>query len=272
MITCSICGEKIAEGSRTCSVCGSSVEDFLPSGTGLTTPTTPSKVELPRELPPGGSCCPACGKVYAADYADLFCVCGTMLVKDLAAAAVVEAPPMAPILEEPPIALVEEIPPMAPILEEAPPLAPFIEEPPPVVIEPAAAEETPDVKKRAVKPPSGTPCLALYGPDKQPLHYFPLTKDAMMIGRLDAVAGNFPDIDLDEWFERAIIRRISRQHALILRTRATGAFALRPLPGNTGTQLEAQMLAPAQDYPLQPGHRIILGGVIRLKFEIACLS
>lgn len=264
MIPCSICGEMIAEGSRTCSVCGSSVEDFLPAGTGLSSaPAAPSKVELPTELPPGGSCCPACGKVYAADYADQFCVCGTQLVQELTSAAIVEeAPPMAPILEEPPIALVEEVP---------PPIAPLLGDPlpPPEVIEPAVGEEEPEVKKRAVKPSPGTPCLALYGPDKKPLHYFSLTKDAMLIGRLDAVAGNFPDIDLDEWFDRAVIRRISRQHALILRTRATGAFALRPLPGNTGTQLEAQMLTPGQDYPLQPGHRIILGGVIRLKFEIA---
>ena len=73
------------------------------------------------------------------------------------------------------------------------------------------------------KPPPGTPCLVLYGPDRQPLQYFALEKDAMLIGRLDAVAGNFPDIDLDEWFDRTIIRKISRQHALILRTRAIGA-------------------------------------------------
>jgi pSer/pThr/pTyr-binding forkhead associated (FHA) protein len=109
----------------------------------------------------------------------------------------------------------------------------------------------------------------LYGPDKQPLKYFALTKDATTIGRLDAVKGVFPDIDLDEWFDRAVIRRISRQHALILRSRATGTYALRPLAGNTGTQLEADMVPPLQDYPLRPGHRIILGGVIRMKFEIA---
>jgi hypothetical protein len=83
------------------------------------------------------------------------------------------------------------------------------------------------------------------------------------------VAGNFPDIDLDEWFDRSLTRRISRQHALILRSRATQTFALRPLAGNTGTQLEAEMVQPQQDYPLRPGHRVVLGGVIRLKFEIA---
>jgi FHA domain len=141
--------------------------------------------------------------------------------------------------------------PMAPILDDAPP------------------DDSSAMKVRCAKPPSETPCLVLYGPDKEPLQYFALTKDAMLIGRLDAVAGHFPDIDLDEWFDRATIRKISRQHALILRTRATNTFALRPLAGNTGTQLDTQLVTPLQDYPLKPGHRIILGGVIRLKFEIA---
>jgi hypothetical protein len=252
-MNCSICGEKIAAGSRTCSLCGSSVEDFPPTATGMTAAPPPA-VSSPQEIPPGGSYCPGCGKTYGPEYTDLFCVCGTGLLKD--SPSTVDMPPMAPILEE--------LPPMAPILEDLPPMAPILDDAPP--LEPVAGE---DVKVRGNKPPPGTPCLVLYGPDKQPLQYFALTKDAMLIGRLDAVAGNFPDIDLDEWFDRATIRRISRQHALILRSRATSKFVLRPLVGNTGTQLEAQMLSPQQDYPLQPGHRIILGGVIRLKFEIA---
>jgi hypothetical protein len=204
MADCSICGEKIPQGSRTCAVCGSSADDFFPSST-----------MLPAEKP-------------------------------------------APILDDVPMAALVGDVPMAPILDDVP-MAPILED------EPAGAE----VKFRAVKPPSGTPCLVLYGADRQPLQYFALTKDAMLIGRLDAVAGNFPDIDLDAWFDRATIRKISRQHALILRTRASASFALRPLLGNTGTQLETQMVQPQQDYPLRPGHRIILGGVIRLKFEIA---
>lgn len=282
MADCSICGEKIPAGSRTCSVCGSSVDEFLPTATELS-PKKTSAVVMPKEVPADGSYCPACAKVYEADYTDSFCVCGTQLVKGGSVAmpppppppTEVE-PPAAAILEEPPVALVEE-PPLAPIVEELPPMAPIVEEAPAAAVvdetpaaEPPAEEEgEPAVKVRAVKPPAGTPCLVLYGPDKQPLQYFALTKDATMIGRLDAVKGVFPDIDLDEWFDRSIIRRISRQHALILRTRATGAFALRPIAGNTGTQLETDMLTPLQDYPLRPGHRIILGGVIRLKFEIA---
>ncbi len=291
MADCSICGEKIPEGSRTCSVCGSSVDEFLPTATELK-PAKASVVSIPKDLPPGGSYCPACAKVYWADYTDQFCVCGTQLLKEAqvqtpglaAEGSADEDAPDAELVEEPPAAAIIEEAPMAPVLEEAPPLAPIVEEVPaaalvedappmaPIVEEaaPADEEETePAVKVRAVKPPSGTPCLVLYGPDKKPLQYFSLTKDATTIGRLDAVKGVFPDIDLDEWFDRSVIRRISRQHALILRTRATGAFALRPLAGNTGTQLEADMLTPLQDYPLRPGHRIVLGGVIRLKFEIA---
>jgi hypothetical protein len=299
MADCSICGEKIPAGSRTCSVCGSSVDEF-PAAPTPPARTATSKVVLPTELPPGGSYCPGCGKTYEADYADTFCVCGTGLLKELESdagtapaaeepvvalleeeapmAVVEEAPPMAVVEEEAPMAVVEEEAPMAVVEGEAPmavvedeaPMA-VVEEAPVVAEAPPAVEEAnaPGMKVRSAKPSPGTPCLVLYGPDKKPLQYFPLTKDAMLIGRLDAVAGNFPDIDLDEWFDRPTIRRISRQHALILRTRATGSFALRPLTGNTGTQLESQMLAAAQDYPLQPGHRIILGGVIRLKFEIA---
>jgi hypothetical protein len=271
MANCSICGEKIPEGSRTCSVCGSSADEFLPM---VTAPIKPAPaVSVPKKLPPGGSYCPTCAKVYGPEYPDLFCVCGTELLKESrlnrppaqvpVAQVLDELPPMAPILDEsPPLALVLDDVPMAPILDEEVPLA---------LLAPFAEEDAnaPAVKVRSVKPSPGTPCLVLYGPDKTPLQYFALTKDAMLIGRLDAVAGNFPDIDLDEWFDRSTIRRISRQHALILRTRATGTFVLRPLAGNTGTQLETQMVSPQQDYPLRPGHRIILGGVIRLKFEIA---
>jgi hypothetical protein len=280
MANCSICGEKIPEGSRTCSVCGSSADEFLPM---VTAPIKPAPaVSLPKNLPPGGSYCPTCAKVYWPEYTDLFCVCGTELLKEsqfnrpLAQVPVAqvldELPPMAPILDEsPPLALVLDDVPMAPILDEMPPMAILDEEVPLALLAPLAEEDAnaPAVKVRSVKPSPGTPCLVLYGPDKTPLQYFALAKDAMLIGRLDAVAGNFPDIDLDEWFDRPTIRRISRQHALILRTRATGTFVLRPLAGNTGTQLETQMVSPQQDYPLRPGHRIILGGVIRLKFEIA---
>jgi hypothetical protein len=116
-------------------------------------------------------------------------------------------------------------------------------------------------------PPAGTRCLVLYGPDKKPVHYFPLRKDVTLIGRLDALRGTFPEVDLAEWLDEAAARRISRKHALVLHARADDTFALRPLAGNTGTQIEADMVPPLRDYPLRPGTRLVLGGVARLKFE-----
>ncbi|MCI0460767.1 MAG: FHA domain-containing protein [Gemmataceae bacterium] len=118
------------------------------------------------------------------------------------------------------------------------------------------------------RPSTGTRCLVLYGPDKQPRHYFPLTGDAVLIGRLDPVNNCFPDIDLGEFVEEATARRVSRKHALVLHARASDTYILRPLPGNTGTQVEKRMVAGGQDVPLTPGTRLVLGGVVRLKFEV----
>jgi hypothetical protein len=134
---------------------------------------------------------------------------------------------------------------------------------------PATAAPAPPIPQAPpALPPAGTPCLVMYGPDRRPVHYFALDKDAMLIGRLDAAKSNFPDIDLDEWLDAASARKLSRQHALILRSRATGSVSLRPLEGNTGTQIETEMVLPMNDYPLIPGQRVILGGVARFKFEI----
>ena len=119
------------------------------------------------------------------------------------------------------------------------------------------------------KPPAGTPCLILFGPDKQPAQYFSLTKDAVLIGRLDAVAGVFPEIDVTQWLDAAAARKVSRQHALVLRSRTGGGFTVRPLAGNTGTQIEADMVPALHDYPLKPGTRVILGGAVRFKFDVA---
>jgi hypothetical protein len=140
----------------------------------------------------------------------------------------------------------------------------LIEPPPP----PAAAKPGPASVGVAQRPPSGTPCIVLFGPDKKPLRYFPLTKDAVLIGRLDAVAGIFPDIDVTEYLDQASARKVSRQHALVLRSRASKTFSLRPLAGNTGTQIEADMVPPLEDHPLASGTRLILGGTVRLKFEV----
>ena len=118
------------------------------------------------------------------------------------------------------------------------------------------------------RPPPGTRCLVLYGPDRKPVYYFPLTRDVTLIGRLDAVQGNFPDIDVDAHVDAATARKVSRRHAMVLHSRADDKFTLRPLGGNTGTQIEADMVAPQADYPLTPGMRVILGGAVRFKFEV----
>jgi hypothetical protein len=119
-----------------------------------------------------------------------------------------------------------------------------------------------------VAPATGTRCLVLYGPGKKPVRYFPLRKDITLIGRLDAGRGSFPDIDLAELLDEKSARKISRKHALVLHTRADDSFVLRPLAGNTGTQIDADMVRPLANYSLRPGTRLVLGGMVRLKFEI----
>jgi hypothetical protein len=123
-------------------------------------------------------------------------------------------------------------------------------------------------EEESERPPAGTPCLVLYGADRKPRAYFPLTKDAVVVGRLDPIAGSFPDIDLAEWLSPQEARRISREHAVVLHSRSNKQFTLRAVKGSVGTQLEAEMLDWDKPQSLLPGMRIILGGVARLKFEM----
>jgi hypothetical protein len=131
-----------------------------------------------------------------------------------------------------------------------------------------AEHAAPALPAEPTRPPPGTPCLVLIGADKQPVQYFSLTKDAVLIGRLDVVAGVFPEIDVTQWLEASTARKVSRQHALVLRSRTGGEFSMRPLAGNTGTQIETDMVPPLCDYLLKPGTRIILGGAVRFRFEM----
>jgi hypothetical protein len=130
----------------------------------------------------------------------------------------------------------------------------------------AAPRPAPDVLP--FRPPAGTVCLVLYSADRAPLHYHPLDRDVTRIGRTDAVRGDFPDLDLGKFFDEATARKVSRKHALVLRSRVTNAFVLRPLAQNTGTQIESELARELQDYPLREGTRIILGGTVRMKFEV----
>jgi hypothetical protein len=118
------------------------------------------------------------------------------------------------------------------------------------------------------RPPAGTVCLVLYSADRRPLHYHPLDRDVTRIGRTDPVRGDFPDLDLGKFFDEPTARKVSRKHAVVLRSRATNTFVLRPLAQNTGTQVETELATELQDYPLREGTRIVLGGVVRLKFEV----
>jgi hypothetical protein len=219
MPACVICGDPLPAGARSCAVCGSSQPDdaVLPVASVVSAPAPSATALRAGAVPAGGRVCPACGKVYGADFADAFCTCGVELL-DAAS----------------------------------------------IVLEPTAP-----VPATAARPAAGTPCLTLYGPNKQTIQYFALTKDAVLIGRLDAVAGNFPEIDVTQWLDPAVARKVSRKHALVLRSRQTGSFSIRPLAGNTGTQIEADMVPPLADYPLAPGTRLVLGGTVRFKFEIA---
>jgi hypothetical protein len=108
----------------------------------------------------------------------------------------------------------------------------------------------------------------LYGADRKPVHYFALSKDATLVGRLDAANGCFPEIDVSEHVDEAMARKVSRKHALILRSRSSDSFTLRPLPGNTGTQVGMLMLLGTEEVPLTPGTRIVLGGAVRFMFEV----
>jgi hypothetical protein len=135
-------------------------------------------------------------------------------------------------------------------------------------VELKGTSDSPAAAKAVERPPAGTRCLVLYGSDRRPLHYFPLTRDVTLIGRLDPVQGSFPDINVDAFVPPALARKVSRRHALVLHTRADDSFHLRPLEGNTGTQIEADMVLPQVDYALAPGTRFVLGGGLRFKFEI----
>jgi hypothetical protein len=117
-------------------------------------------------------------------------------------------------------------------------------------------------------PPTGTVCLVLLGPDKSPVRYFPLDKDVTAVGRADPLSGHFPDLDVGQWVDKETARKVSRRHALVLRQRQDNTFLLRPLSGNTGTQINQDMVAAMHDYPLAPGTRLILGGAVRLRFEV----
>lgn len=203
--------------------------------------------------------CPDCGKTYPADYADDFCTCGAELVAGGDAAS--SGPSIAGGTGDDDDALVLDA-----SYAEDDSLAPS-----PAATTMAEASPSPPpglFPTEPQKPAAGTVCLVVYSADRKPIRYHALTSDVTLIGRADPVRGDFPDLDLGGLFDEATAKSVSRKHALVLRSRQEGSYSLRPLAKNTGTQIEKELATELVDYPLVDGTRVILGGVVRLKFEI----
>ena len=175
--------------------------------------------------------CPACGRVFDSRHQDEFCPCGTELRPRSGSIEAAESAPA------PPIPLATTVPP----------------------VEAAGAS----------RPAVGTVCLVVYSETKprQPIRYVPINKDVLLIGREDAVRGDFPDLDLGTLLDESSAKKVSRRHAELLRARDSQSFLFRPLPGNTGTQVGKELATPGQTYPLTDGIPIVLGGVVWMKFE-----
>ena len=131
---------------------------------------------------------------------------------------------------------------------------------------PEARSASPLPPAKPARPPTGTVCLVVYS-EREPIHYCTIDKDVTIIGRGDPVRGDFPDLDLGELLDSSVALKVSRKHAMVLRSRDKQLYVLRPLAGNTGTQIEKDLATALQDYPLSNGTRIVLGGVVRIKFD-----
>ncbi len=82
-------------------------------------------------------------------------------------------------------------------------------------------------------------------------------KPEYMLGREDAVSGNFPDVDLEPYGAQS--GGVSRQHAKII---AQGGYFLVDLNSVNGTFLNKQKLVPNQQMPLNNGDEIRLGKLV----------
>jgi hypothetical protein len=245
MPTCAVCDTELKPEQKTCHVCGSNVES-----TALTEQSGALNIALPPAIPSLPKSqqeeqedaeiltlseereCPACGQKFGADYQDEFCRCGTEL----------QASSTSNLTSTP---------------QTSPPPIP-------------SASVTPTESTGVSRPPVGTVCLVIYSDAKprQPVRYVPILKDVLSIGREDAVRGDFPDLDLSAVLDESQTKKVSRRHAEVLRARDSQTYRLRPLPGNTGTQIGKELATPGQEYPLADGTPIVLGGVVWMKFEI----
>ena len=230
MPQCVVCDELLQPEQKSCHVCGSHV--VAAAEVPLTSPTL-------KPLTNSGMLhCSECGQSYSESGTEEFCPCGAELPRQV-------------IADEPPL---NQLPPATPPSDPLP--------------APNESESLPGTDS-TVRPPVGTVCIVLYSDTKPrvPVQYFPVAKDVLLIGRQDAIRGDFPDVDLGSLVDAASSRKISRRHAEILRARDSQTFSLRPLPGNTGTQIGKDLAADGQSYTLTDGTPIVLGGVVWMKFE-----
>jgi hypothetical protein len=137
---------------------------------------------------------------------------------------------------------------------------------PDIDLEPARAPVDLPLEREEARTAEYRPRLVVYSADRQPIHTVILDRDVTRIGRTDAVRGDFVDLDVSGLFDAETARKVSRKHCVVLRSRETQAYSLRPLAGNTGTQVGSELAAELTDYPLEDGTRIVLGGVVRIKF------
>ncbi|MFO1040454.1 MAG: FHA domain-containing protein [Planctomycetaceae bacterium] len=242
MVKCTVCDAELQSEQKTCHICGSHVETASPVPVSTNAASVP---EVPEVVPPAPSDsksepdpsvsgereCPDCGKVFGTDFADDFCPCGTELRPRTVGTD-------------------------APAISQNP-----------ASVEPLV--ESPPATAGSVRPPAGTVCLVVYSDTKprQPVKYFPINKDVVLMGRQDAVRGDFPDLDFTGLLDEAAARKVSRRHAELLRARSNQSYLLRPLPGNTGTQVGKELASPGKEYPLTDGTPIVLGGAVWMKFE-----
>jgi hypothetical protein len=243
MPMCSVCDAELKPEQKSCHVCGSNVEASASS-----LPASPPPLPL-HQIPPIPAPpiletsvdassdqreCPACGQRFGLDYQDEFCPCGTEL----------RAPS-----------------------DHAAPASP-VDPSPPVPSESATSATSP-ASAGTIRPMVGTVCLVVYSDSKPrvPVRYVPLVKDVLLIGRQDAVRGDFPDLDFSSLLDESSAKKVSRRHAEILRARDSQTYRLRPLPGNTGTQVGKELASPGQEYALTDGTPIVLGGAVWMKFE-----
>jgi hypothetical protein len=115
------------------------------------------------------------------------------------------------------------------------------------------------------KAPTNKLALAIYHDSQnRVVAFFPIENDIMTIGREDASAGHFPDIDVSTLEASGVgASFVSRRHARIL-NQAEG-LTLQVMANTTGTQVNRGIVTPGLSARLNIGDRIILGGRVRMK-------